>query len=94
MATKQIDEEFEDESVPADMDAVVDLDGERLTVGALVERYTAILAERDALADAVSTFGLQPPKPAAPVVKRPEKAPHGSLNPTDGRSGRTTKVTE
>lgn len=67
---------------------------EEMTVGDLIERYEHVLAERDAMADAIETFGLQRPPAAPPVVKRPTPTPHGTLNPTDGRSGRTTKVAE
>lgn len=48
--------------------------------------------ELDALRQEVAERGLQPAHPAPAPRKVPKPPAHGSLNPTNGASGRTTPV--
>lgn len=58
----------------------------------LTPEYITLRRDRDRLQRLIAEQGVQAKTPAAVVHKKPTPTPHGSLNPTDGRSGKTSKV--
>lgn len=80
------------EDVLADPSHVVDVNGNRMTVEQLANAYADLVIYAGKLEDQIDSFGLQKVAKTPEPFRKPVPQPHGSLNPTDGASGKTTPV--